>query len=139
MCTKNRIIFNHCIAEEEGQTGKKKDSEPKKEKINVGIEQIRKVEVYYCDLCRMYLPRVEDSELPRVLSKHCKLRTHMQQYVRYKEDKDLAKHAERLQRKENAEKENKEKKVCVIINTTAHFNFLNNMLQKFEFPTFDSA
>lgn len=34
----------------------------------------------------------------------------MQQYVRYKEDKDLAKHAERLQRKENAEREKGEKK-----------------------------
>lgn len=111
------IVSENCIktfsyiVEEEGQSGKKKEAEPKKEKINVGIEQVRKVEVYYCDLCRMYLPRVEDSELPRVLAKHCKLRTHMQQYVRYKEDKELAKHAERLQRKENAERESREKKV----------------------------
>lgn len=58
----------------------------------------------------MYLPRVDESDAQRILAKHCKMRMHMQQYVRYKEDKDLAKHAERLQRKENAEREKVEKK-----------------------------
>ncbi|KAJ8912951.1 hypothetical protein NQ315_000006 [Exocentrus adspersus] len=41
----------------------------------------------------------------KILSKHCKLRVHMQRYVRYKEDQDLEKRAEKLQRKEMAEKE----------------------------------
>lgn len=86
--------------------GKELDS---KDQVTVGIEQIRKVEVYYCELCRMYLPRIEEADVQRVLTKHCRMRIHMQQYVRYKEDKDLAKHAERLQRKENEEREKEEK------------------------------
>lgn len=97
------------IAEEEGE-GKKKEptSETKsriREQINVGIEKIRKIEVHYCDLCRMYLPRVEDGDTSRILAKHCRQRTHMQRYIRFKEDSELTKRAENLQRKENAEKE----------------------------------
>lgn len=80
--------------------------EDKKEHVNVGIEEIHKVEVFYCDLCRMYLPRVnDDDEMNKEIARHCKQRTHLQKYIRYKEDKELAKMAERLVRKENAEKE----------------------------------
>ncbi|KAK4876965.1 hypothetical protein RN001_009471 [Aquatica leii] len=94
------------------EEGKKKEVEGKpKEKINVGIEQIRKIEVYYCELCHMYLPRVEDADLERTLAKHCKQRTHMQRYIRYKEDKEIASRAERLQRKETAEKEREKNKL----------------------------
>ncbi|KAJ8956485.1 hypothetical protein NQ314_006723 [Rhamnusium bicolor] len=81
-----------------------------KEPVNVGIEQVHKVEAHYCDLCKMYLPRGEEMDMPKILSRHCKLRVHMQRYVRYKEDKDLEKRAEKLQRKEIAEKEVKVKK-----------------------------
>ncbi|KAK5642426.1 hypothetical protein RI129_008593 [Pyrocoelia pectoralis] len=96
---------------DEEEEAKKNEAEGKsKEKIDVGIEQIRKVEVHYCELCKMYLPRVEDGELDKNLSKHCKQRTHMQRYIRYKEDKELASHAERLQRKETAEKEREKNK-----------------------------
>ncbi|KAF5303342.1 hypothetical protein FQR65_LT08255 [Abscondita terminalis] len=91
---------------------KKKDPEIKpKEKINVGIEQIRKVEVNYCELCHMYLPRVDDNDLEKTLAKHCKQRTHLQRYIRYKEDKEIASRAERLQRKETAEKEREKNKL----------------------------
>lgn len=79
--------------------------------INVGIENIRKVDVHYCDLCRMYLPRAEEGDIDKILSKHCKQRTHLQKYIRYKEDKELTKRAERLQRKETAEKEREKDKV----------------------------
>lgn len=90
---------------------KKEEVEPKpKEQINVGIENIKKVDVYYCDLCRMYLPRGDESEMSKILAKHCKQRTHLQRYVRYKEDKELTKRAERLQRKETAEKEKEKEK-----------------------------
>lgn len=88
--------------------GEEKKEEPK-EVVNVGIEKIRKVESYYCDLCRMALPRTDDPEIQKILARHCKTRTHMQRYVRYKEDKDLEKKAEKLQRKETAEKEEKAK------------------------------
>lgn len=93
---------------------KKKEVISPEKQINVGIESIRKVEVHYCDLCLMYLPRAEENEIPAVLAKHCKQRTHMQRYIRFKEDKEIAKRAERLQRKEIAEKE-KEKVWSIII------------------------
>ncbi|XP_063909984.1 zinc finger protein on ecdysone puffs-like isoform X2 [Zophobas morio] len=80
-----------------------------KEPVSVGIEQIRKVEAYYCDLCKMYVGRGNDEMIPSILARHCKQRTHMQRYIRYKEDKDLEKRAEKLQRKETAEKEDKER------------------------------
>ncbi|RZC43021.1 gelsolin-related protein of 125 kDa, partial [Asbolus verrucosus] len=87
----------------------KKDAS--KEPVNVGIEQIRKIEAYYCDLCKMYVGRGNDDVMPGILARHCKQRTHMQRYIRYKEDKDLEKRAEKLQRKETAEKEDKERQV----------------------------
>lgn len=105
------LLFFFFVEEDSGD-GKKKDADGKqKEVINVGIENIRKVEVYYCDLCRMYLPRADDEELDKILAKHCKQRTHLQKYIRYKEDKELTKRAERLQRKETAEKERERDKV----------------------------
>ncbi|KAJ8983844.1 hypothetical protein NQ317_016449 [Molorchus minor] len=91
------------VGDGDGSDDEKK--EEAKEPINVGIEQIRKIEAHYCDLCKMYLPRGEEIDIPKILSKHCKLRVHMQRYVRYKEDQDLEKRAEKLQRKEIAEKE----------------------------------
>lgn len=103
------------LLEEDSGDSKKKDSEGKpKEVINVGIENIRKVEVHYCDLCRMYLPRADEGEIDKIISKHCKQRTHLQKYIRYKEDKELTKRAERLQRKETAEKERERDKVLIV-------------------------
>lgn len=58
----------------------------------------------------MYLPRGDESEMAKLLAKHCRQRTHLQRYVRYKEDKELTKRAERLQRKETAEKEKEKEK-----------------------------
>lgn len=85
------------------------DKKDHKEPVSVGIEQIRKVDAYYCDLCKMYVGRGNEEIMPPILARHCKQRTHMQRYIRYKEDKDLEKRAEKLQRKETAEKEGKEK------------------------------
>lgn len=81
--------------------------EKKKEKVSVGIEQIKKIESYYCDLCRMFLPRGTENEYPDILAGHCRKRFHMQRYIRHKENEELKKRAEKLQRKETAEKEKK--------------------------------
>lgn len=95
------------MSEEEEEEEKSSNKEP----VSVGIEQIRKVEAFYCDLCKIYVGRGTDDQIPRILSRHCKQRTHMQRYIRYKEDRDLEKRAEKLQRKETAEKVDKEKHV----------------------------
>ena len=82
-------------------------------KINIGVESIRKIEVYYCDLCRMYLPRGDNIDVQKILTSHCRQRTHMKRYVRHKEDEKLAKRAEKLQRKETAERKEKIKDIKI--------------------------
>lgn len=87
-------------------------ADDEKEEVSVGIEQIRKVEVHYCDLCRTYLPRdyprdKSPSEVQKMLASHCRIRPHMQRYIRYQENQELKKRAEKLQRKETAEREKK--------------------------------
>lgn len=116
-------VFNwylHLNTEEDGE-GTKTDKEKgtteeggdpsvatkPKETINVGAEHVKKVEVHYCDLCRIYLSRYESPD--RAIKQHCRGRMHLQRYVRYKEDKDLRRQAERIHRKSQEAKEAKEK------------------------------
>lgn len=101
--------------DEEGTEGDNKDStetnkdaKKKKSEINVGSEHVRKVEVYYCDLCKMYLPRLEEPE--PALKKHCRTRTHLQRYVRHRDDRELRKQAEKMHRKNQEAKDAKEAK-----------------------------
>jgi len=110
----------------------KEKEEKKKQRVSVGIEQIKRIEAYYCDLCRMFLPIGTENEYPDILAgwvefpdpvlkflgeftpsvvsvcRHCRKRFHMQRYIRHKENEELKKRAEKLQRKETAEKEKKE-------------------------------
>lgn len=86
----------------------KEKEEKKKQRVSVGIEQIKRIEAYYCDLCRMFLPIGTENEYPDILAGHCRKRFHMQRYIRHKENEELKKRAEKLQRKETAEKEKKE-------------------------------
>lgn len=47
----------------------------------VGKEFCKKVEVYYCELCKFNLPPHEDVE--QQLSLHCRNRVHLQRYVQH--------------------------------------------------------
>jgi len=84
----------------------KKDGEEKKSKheINLGAEYVKKIEVYFCDLCRLYLPRLDQPE--RALAIHCRTRTHLQRYVRYRDDRALRSKAEKIHHRKEAAKEN---------------------------------
>lgn len=84
----------------------KKDGEEKKSKheINLGAEYVKKIEVYFCDLCRLYLPRLDQPE--RALAIHCRTRTHLQRYVRYRDDRALRNKAEKIHHRKEAAKEN---------------------------------
>lgn len=97
--------------------------------IFIGAEHCKKVEVYYCDLCRIYLPRLDDIERSLVL--HCRSRNHLYLYVRYRDDQALRKRAERLHRLREEEKklkkeEEESKKViyqkCYL--TKMHYYFI---------------
>ncbi|XP_076179321.1 uncharacterized protein LOC143152748 isoform X4 [Ptiloglossa arizonensis] len=93
-------------AEEEESPEKKKeksesegtnDTEKKpksKQMIKVGAEYIKRVEVQFCELCKMYLPRSENSE--RAIALHCSTRSHLKRYVRDNDDKALRRQAERI-------------------------------------------
>lgn len=85
----------------------KKDSGDDKPKgdINVGNEHVKKIEVYYCDLCRYYLPHQDDAEL--ALKKHCSTRGHLRAYLRYKENQSLRLAAEKIHRRHQEQREAK--------------------------------
>lgn len=70
--------------------------------INVGHEHVKKVEVYYCDLCRYYLPHLEDPEAS--MHKHCMSRNHLRSYLRFKENQTLKQAAELIHRRDRDEK-----------------------------------
>lgn len=65
--------------------------------VIIGAEHVKKVEVQYCDLCNMYLPRRDDPE--KMLKAHCKNRAHLRLYIRQREDKKLRMRAERIHKK----------------------------------------
>jgi hypothetical protein len=73
------------------------------ETINVGSEHIKKVEVLYCGLCRMYLPRREEKEL--ATRRHCGTRSHLRLYIRYRDDKQLREEAEKIHKRHQEERE----------------------------------
>lgn len=47
--------------------------------IKVGAEYIKRVEVQYCELCKVYLPRSENTE--RAVALHCSTRSHLKRYI----------------------------------------------------------
>lgn len=58
-----------------------KTSDNSHTEINVGNEHVKKIEVLYCELCRYYLPHLEDPDA--ALQKHCSTRNHLRAYLRY--------------------------------------------------------
>jgi hypothetical protein len=70
----------------------------------LGSEYVKKIEVYFCELCRIYLPRLDQPE--RALSIHCRTRTHLQRYVRYRDDRALRSKAEKIHHRKEVAKEN---------------------------------
>lgn len=100
---------------EDEQTEKKEenstidDIKPKNE-INVGNEHVKKVEVYYCELCRFYLPLNDDQTA--ALAKHCGSRSHLRSYLRYKENQNLRLAAEKIHRRHQQEREAKKEKAA---------------------------
>uniref|UniRef100_A0A2M4BFD3 U1-type domain-containing protein n=1 Tax=Anopheles marajoara TaxID=58244 RepID=A0A2M4BFD3_9DIPT len=64
----------------------------------IGEEHVKKVEVQYCELCNIYLPRRMESQ-EKALRDHCKKRSHLKLYIRYRNDKKLREKAERIHKK----------------------------------------
>nr|CAD7590309.1 unnamed protein product [Timema genevievae] len=85
---------------------KKEIDEKKLEEIILGNEYVKQIEVLYCELCMMYLSRHQSKD--KALALHCRTRTHLQRYVRYRDDRALRREAERIHRKEQKEKEARE-------------------------------
>ncbi|KAM3967786.1 uncharacterized protein ACR2FA_011323 [Aphomia sociella] len=86
---------------------KKEESSPKKPKveINIGNEHIKKLEVWWCELCRVYLPRAEAAaDQAEALRRHCRMRIHLSRYVQHRDTRTLRKHAERIHRQLHQQK-----------------------------------
>ncbi|CAH0405411.1 unnamed protein product [Chilo suppressalis] len=94
---------------------KKEESAPKKPKveINIGSEHIKKMEVWWCELCRVYLPRAESggAEEAEALRRHCRLRIHLGRYVQHRDTRTLRKHAERIHRQLHRQQEDEKEAV----------------------------
>lgn len=82
-----------------------KPAEVTRAEINVGNEHVKKIEVLYCELCRYYLPHLEDPEA--ALQKHCSTRNHLRAYLRFKENQSLKITAELIHRRDNKDKHTK--------------------------------
>ncbi|KPI94841.1 hypothetical protein RR46_11845 [Papilio xuthus] len=101
--------------EDDDSGAEKKDESPKKPKveINIGSEHIKKVEVLWCELCRVYLPRgaggagaeAGSAEEAEALRRHCRMRTHLGRYVQHRDTRTLRRHAERIHRQLHQQKE----------------------------------
>lgn len=100
------------LSERKEETSAPEDVKPKVE-INVGSEHVKKVEVFYCELCRFYLPSNDDQTV--ALAKHCGSRSHLRSYLRYKENQNLRLAAEKIHRRqERQEREAKKEKTAGI-------------------------
>lgn len=88
-----------------------KASDNSNAEINVGNEHVKKIEVLYCELCRYYLPHLEDPVA--ALTKHCSTRNHLRAYLRYKENQSLKITAEMIHRRDHKEKH--PKKDCKLL------------------------
>lgn len=100
---------DHSSEKKEGVNGDESaHSSKSKAEINVGTEHMRKVEVYYCDLCRFYLPHNEEQEA--ALKKHCGTRSHLRSYLRYKGNQNLRLAAEKIHRKHQEQRDAKKDK-----------------------------
>lgn len=84
-----------------------------KQEITVGSEHVKKVERYYCELCRYYLPYQEEQE--SALKRHCITRTHLRSYLRYKEDQNLKKEAEKVHWKRMEENVTNDKGIIFLL------------------------
>lgn len=73
------------------------DEDDSDDETVIGREHVKKVEVQYCDLCNMYLPRRDDPE--QMVAMHCKTRSHLKLYIHEREDKKLRERAERIHKK----------------------------------------
>ncbi|XP_045777026.1 zinc finger protein on ecdysone puffs isoform X2 [Maniola jurtina] len=95
--------------EDDDSSGEKKEEvAPKKPKveINIGSEHIKKMEVWWCELCRVYLPRAEagSAEEAEATRRHCRLRAHLGRYVQHRDTRTLRRHAERIHRQLHQQK-----------------------------------
>ncbi|CAK1539970.1 unnamed protein product [Leptosia nina] len=112
------------VEDDDSGAEKKEEEKPKKAKveINIGSEHIKKIEVWWCSLCRTYLPRAEagSTEEAEAMRRHCRLRIHLRHYVQHRDTRTLRKQAERIHRqlhrhaeeeKENVTEETSEPKV----------------------------
>uniref|UniRef100_A0A1E1WHG5 Uncharacterized protein n=3 Tax=Pectinophora gossypiella TaxID=13191 RepID=A0A1E1WHG5_PECGO len=96
--------------EDDDSGGEKKDEATTKNvkvEINIGSEHIKKMEVWWCELCRLYLPRADSgsSEEAEALRRHCRLRIHLSRYVQHRDTRTLRKQAERIHRQLHQQKE----------------------------------
>lgn len=106
---------------DEDEDEEKADNGTPKANVLVGSEHVKKVEAFYCDICHYFLPKHKDPE--QALKKHCNVRTHLRNYLRFKEDETLRLAAEKVHRRHQEETNTNKDGLCqktIIIPIVAH-------------------
>lgn len=80
-----------------GTDNEEDDSDDADTDALIGADNIKLIQVNYCNLCKMYLPMKNDPD--KELRRHCKSRIHLRLYIRQREDMKLRERAQRIHKK----------------------------------------
>lgn len=70
----------------EAETAQKSADEETRKRGLIGLDYIKAVEAYYCELCNHYSPKQGDDTLETYSKKHCLQHLHVKNYLRHKEE-----------------------------------------------------
>lgn len=104
--------------EKEKEKEREKEAEEKvSDEDKLGVEFIRKVEAFYCEVCRIYLPRLMNKE--KALRIHCRSKNHLKCYLRYGTEELLDQIQDKGDKKKS--KTSGEKSVSTLLENTENF------------------
>lgn len=70
----------------EAETAQKSTDEETRKRGLIGLDHIKEVEAFYCELCNHYSQKQGEDNLEDYTKKHCLLPSHVKHYLRHKEE-----------------------------------------------------
>lgn len=70
----------------EAETAQKSTDEETRKRGLIGLDFIKEVEAFYCELCNHYSQKQGDDNLEEYTKKHCMQHSHVKHYLRHKEE-----------------------------------------------------
>lgn len=75
----------------EAETAQKSTDEETRKRGLIGLDFIKAVEAFYCELCNHYSPKLGDDTLDAYTKKHCLQHLHIKNYLRHKDETEKSK------------------------------------------------